>query len=593
MAEKKVRIAVINYDKCQPEACGRFLCERICPVNRTGKECIVIDEERKQPILSEELCIGCQICSTKCPLKAISIVNISAELTQPIHQYGKNAFRLYRMPYPKKGAVVGLIGKNGIGKTTVLKILSGKITPNLGELEEGASLKRVIDFFKGKELMNFFEELNKGKAKLSYKPQSIDFLPEKVKGKVNALLKKADERKKLKEAVELLELTPILDHSLKDLSGGELQRIAIAVTFLREADYYFFDEPSSFLDVRQRLNAAKIINSLAAEGKSVMLVEHDLAVLDYLSEYIHVFYGRPAVYGVVSSVKSVRNGINEFLEGYLKDENTRFREKELRFEVRPPSKSKKNKSFLQYPALEKKFPSFSLKTSPGELMQGEVIGVLGPNAIGKTTFIKMLASAIKPDNTKLDFNLKVSFKPQKIESKEKLSVRELLSGKEIDKELFKSEIEKKLQINELMDLKLNELSGGELQKVAVSLALCREADLVLLDEPSAFIDVEERLKMADIIRNVIEKKNRVGVIVDHDILFIDYISDRLIIFNGSPSKKGSAGKPTEMHEGMNSFLESLQISFRRDSTTGRPRANKLDSVKDREQKEKREYYYSL
>jgi len=590
MGSKK-RIAVINYNKCQPEGCGNFLCVRVCPVNRTAKDCIVIEELKQKPVISEELCIGCQICSVKCPFSAITIINLAAELSNPIHQYGKNAFRLYGLPYPKESSVTGLIGKNGTGKTTVLKILSQQIIPNLGDIKSKPSIEKLIEFYKGKELSNFFKKAKEGKAKLSYKPQNIEEIPKKLKGKVIELLKKADERNSLKEISEKLELKPLLEHEIGELSTGELQRVAIAAASLREAEYYFFDEPSSFLDVRQRLNAAKAINSIAEKAKSVIVIEHDLALLDYLSDYIYILYGRPAAYGIVSSAKSTLNGINEFLQGFLKNENIRFRDSELKFEVKAAQSSPKKIPFLLYPALKKTFSTFNLSAEAGELKEGEIIGIIGPNGIGKTTFIKMLGGLLEPDNTKVEWKMKISYKAQNLEP-QKIKVKELFTQPSIDTELFKSEIEKKLELKELSELKCSELSGGELQKVAIALCLSRQADIFLLDEPSAFIDVEDRIATAEVIRSITEKKKKLAVIVDHDLLFIDAISDRLIVFEGSPSIKGFARAPQEKHEGMNSFLRSMNVSFRRDPMTGRPRANKLNSVKDREQKEKGEYYYT-
>ncbi|MFH1663366.1 MAG: ribosome biogenesis/translation initiation ATPase RLI [archaeon] len=588
----KKRIAVLDFDKCHPPECGNFLCIRVCPVNRNSKECISENKVFHRPEISEELCIGCQICVVKCPFNAISIINKPAELDEPIHQFGKNSFRLYNLPFPKESTVVGLIGKNGIGKSTVLKILSNEIIPNLGNFSEAPSFEKLAQKFKGKQLMNFFSKIKEKEARLSFKPQRIELLPKKVKGKVIDLLKKADEMNFFDKAVELLDLKEILGKNIETLSGGELQRVAIAAVSMKNTDYYFFDEPSSFLDIKQRLKMSKIIHSLSGSGKSVMLIEHDLAVLDYLSDYIHVFYGAPGVYGVVSSVKSSKNGINEFLAGYLKDENMKFRSKELSFEVKPPAKSMKTRTLIEYPLLEKKFPGFKLKIQSGSLKQGEVIGIVGGNALGKTTFVRMLAGEIKPDNTELNFNSRISFKPQQLKSG-KGTVRQLFSLPEINREIFSSEFEKKLSLNSLMDSELSKLSGGELQKVAVAFCLSREADIFLLDEPSAFVDVEDRLKIAEAIRSITEKTGKISLVVDHDVLFVDYVSDRLIVFNGTASVSGKADSPEEMRSGMNSFLKEMDITFRRDPETGRPRANKLNSIKDKEQKQKNEYYYSV
>ncbi|MCH7902408.1 ribosome biogenesis/translation initiation ATPase RLI, partial [archaeon] len=411
---------------------------------------------------------------------------------------------------------------------------------------------------------------------------------------VKEMLEKADERKKLNEVTKALNLTKILDRDLKDLSGGELQRVAIAATCLKDAEFYAFDEPTSYLDIKERLNSAQLLRELAAEGKTVVVIEHDLAVLDYLSDSIYLLYGKKSAYGIVSNTKSVKNGINEFLDGYVKSENVRFRRKELKFEVKPSTDYKNKKIKTEYPSLKKSFDSFSLEIEGGNLRDAEVLGIMGPNAIGKTTFVKMLAGIEKPDKGSIDFNFKVSFKPQYLVPEKGIRVGEFIDKQDIDKALFKSEVDRRLSITDFENHMLEELSGGELQKIAVSMALCRnDSDLVLLDEPTAFVDIEDRLKMADAIRSVIDSKDKIAMVVDHDILFQDYVSDRLIIFGGNPSVTGNAGQAVSMHEGMNTFLGQLGISFRRDPQTGRPRANKLDSQLDKEQKAKGEYFYSV
>ncbi len=331
---------------------------------------------------------------------------------------------------------------------------------------------------------------------------------------------------------------------------------------------------------------------MAETGKSVMVVEHDLAVLDYLSDLVHVLFGQKSVYGVISSRQSVRNGINQYLEGYLKTENIRFREKEIRFAVSSPIKEITRKKAIEYPAMEKKFNNFSLKTESGIIMKGEVLGVLGPNATGKTTFVKMLAGELKPDKGRLEFSFSVSFKPQYLKPIKGKTVKEFIDESNVDIELFNREAVNAFNLRELFERKLEELSGGELQKIAIAVTICREADLVLLDEPSAFLDIEERLNAASLIKSITLQKENACLVVDHDVLFQDYLSDRLIVFKGIPSKKGHALAPQEMESGMNEFLSSLGITFRRDPQTGRPRANKPDSQKDKEQKKANKYYYA-
>lgn len=599
------RVAVLEKDRCiNGDGCN-FICGGVCPVNRAGKECIVLPEEpqavaagpkRLIPIISEELCIGCNICVIKCPVDCIYIENLVQELSRQemVHRFGENAFRFYRLPHVKNGGVVGLIGRNGIGKSSIMKILSGQLVPNLGDYAKKADYDSVVNFFRGRELQEYFRSLKAGALRVSFKPQNVTDIPKVFSGKVSEMLNKTGAGKNLDAVVSSLNLGKILGRNLSELSGGELQRVAIASTALKDADFYAFDEPTSFLDVRERLNAAKLIRSLAEDGKGVMVIEHDLAVLDYLSDYVHVLYGKKSAYGIVSNPKSVRNGINEFLAGFIKDENVRFRREELKFEVKPSTDYKRKKVVSAYPNLEKSFGPFSLEVEAGDLREAEVLGILGPNGIGKTTFVKMIAGLEKPDSGVVDFSMRVSYKPQYLVPEKNIMVGDFVDSQGIDKALFKSEVDRRLAITELQHHRLDELSGGELQKVAVGLALARlNADIILLDEPSAFVDIEDRLNMADAIRSVVDSRRKICMVVDHDILFQDYVSDRLVVFSGEPSVRGFAGRAVSMQEGMNSFLKSMDLTFRRDPETGRPRANKAGSQLEQAQKKKGEYYYAV
>ncbi len=584
------RIAVLDRDSCQPKRCS-LECLRYCPGVRMGEETVIIDEQTNKPVISEELCTGCGICAHKCPFHAISIVNLPDELEgRCIHRYGVNGFALYELPIPRAGSVTGLVGQNGIGKTTALDLLAGKLKPNLGGLE-AASREEVNEFFKGSVLQAHFAKTDRVKA--AHKPQLVDQLPEVVKGKTGELLKKIDERGTAGKLARALGLDEVLGRDIRFLSGGELQSLAIIATVAREADVYYFDEPSSHLDVYQRLNAARAIRGLADEGKAVLIVEHDLAMLDYVCDYVHVMYGTPRAYGVVSSPRGVRTGINVFLDGYMREENVRFRRESISFEVRPPPKARvAGRAMLSYHNLKKHFKDFDLKVSPGSVYAGEVVGVVGPNAIGKTTFVRMLAGELKPTRGRIEFKLSISYKPQYPKIEFEGTVEDWLH--EIIGEFgprFEPEVLQPLEVGPLLEREIVGLSGGELQRASISACLGQAADLYLLDEPCAYLDVEQRLSMARAIRRVIEKREAAAFVVDHDVLGIDFISDRLLVFTGEPSRAGETHGPLGMREGMNLFLHELGVTFRRDPQTGRPRANKPSSALDREQKERGEYYY--
>jgi ATP-binding cassette, sub-family E, member 1 len=151
---------------------------------------------------------------------------------------------------------------------------------------------------------------------------------------------------------------------------------------------------------------------------------------------------------------------------------------------------------------------------------------------------------------------------------------------------------KPLGLTPLLTKKLNELSGGELQRVAIARALSQKADLVLLDEPSAYLDVEQRLIVSKIIRGIAEMKALSVLVVDHDLVFLDYLSNRLLVFDGKPAVHGTANGPFSMEEGMNRLLKDVGITLRRELESGRPRINKPGSQKDSEQKRSGKYYYA-
>jgi len=549
-------------------------------------------EGQEKPIIDEDLCTGCAICIKKCPFDAISIVKLPQELDgECIHSYGINEFKLFRLPIPRSGTMIGLIGRNGTGKSTALRILSGEIRPNFGLLEERTDWSVALDRYRGTLLYDYFRDISQHKLKVVYKPQHVDKLSSVINGKIGSALRQIDERNKFSELVEDLELEQILQRDAKVLSGGELQRVAIAAALNREADVYIFDEPSSYLDIYQRVRVAKIIRKLTSDGKSVLVAEHDLAMLDYLSDEVYLVYGQPGTYGVVSHLHPTRGGINDYLTGFLPDENMRFRDEPIRFHVRPPREIDfESQERLQWPKISTKIGDFRLEVEPGYVAAGEIIGVVGPNGIGKTTFAKELVEYYGKTGQN---QLQVSYKPQYISSTYDGTVQELLTSVVDDyaSSIFNDEVVKPLSINRLLERKIKELSGGELQRVAITACLGKSAQVYLLDEPSAFLDVEERLNVAKAIRHLVDSRQAYAFVVEHDIFTQDFLSDRMMVFKGTAGVEGVGCRPMPLREAMNEFLSEMDITFRRDPDTRRPRINKLGSKLDKEQKSSGEFYY--
>ncbi len=588
------RVAALDRDSCASRKCG-LECIKFCPVNKMGSDCIILGDDAKA-VISEELCTGCGICIKKCPFEAITILNLAEELKEEkVHQYGINSFRLYRLPLPRSGGVVGIVGKNGVGKTTALNILSGNLRPNLGRYESPPDWGEVIEAFQGTDLKAHFKKIALGELKASVKPQAVYMIQKAWNDDGASLIKKFDDRSVWRDLVQDLGLEGAIGRQVKDLSGGELQRLAVGVAAARDADLYLFDEPSSYNDVYQRMAVSRVIHGLAEQGKKVIVVEHDLTFLDYLSDYLYVLYGEPGAYGVVSNLQTSRTGINSLLEGYLATENVRFRDAPVVFDVFAPVDSLLQEEHVtSYPEFVKAYPGFSLKVEAGGLRKGEVVGILGANSLGKTTFMRIITGLEKPEQGNIEATVRISYKPQYLSSDFAGTVKDLLtqssSGK-FESGSYETQIIRPLGVHKLYDKPIGELSGGELQKTAIVACLSRDADIFALDEPSAFLDVEDRIVVAKAIQRFIRAQGKSAFIVDHDIQLVDIVSDRLIIFTGSAALEGHASPPLSKAEGMNHFLKDLGMTYRRDVDSGRPRVNKPGSKLDRHQKETGQYYY--
>ncbi|AWR97236.1 ribosome biogenesis/translation initiation ATPase RLI [Acidianus sulfidivorans JP7] len=593
-----MRVAVINYDFCKPDKCN-LECIRFCPINRSGSKAIELAEIVKgKPVIYEETCIGCGICVKKCPYEAISIVNLPDKLSgEIIHRYKINGFELFGIPILKQGYMMGILGKNGTGKTTIFKILSGEIIPNFGDPSLTPTKDFVLSKFKGKEIYDYFYKLYNKQLKIVHKIQYIEYSARILKGIVGEILKKVDERNKLDEVKSLLYMDNMWTKNVQNLSGGELQKLLVAAALLREADVYFFDEPSSYLDVRERLNVAKGIKELT-KNKYVSIIDHDLIVLDYIADMVTIIYGESSVYGRVSKAYSARVGINNFLSGYLPAENVQFRQDEIKFMMKDLTDldfSKSSKTKIEWTEIRKELSDFSLNVNSGNAREGEIIGIVGPNGIGKTTFVRILVGEIKPDYGEVyPQGLSLSYKPQKLVPEYEGTVQQFLEN--VSKDIlstsswFFEEVIRRLNLHRILESQVKDLSGGELQKLYVAGALAKEADIYVFDEPSSYLDVEERYTIAKAIKRIVRERKTVAFVVDHDLAIHDYISDRIMVFWGEPGKKGFANSPESLRKGMNTFLKNMQITFRRDADSGRPRINKIGSYLDRLQKEKGEYY---
>ena len=585
-----MRIAVLIEDRCKPNS-NAFEYLKKWAGSCSG-ECIqVIGEKIK---ILESACPPCIVRAKHCPDDAVVIINLPSELeTDMIHRYSLNGFRLFKLPTPSKDSVVGILGPNGMGKSTAINALSGRIVPNLGDWSNKTpDWEDIIEILPRGELRDFLIAVKDQKIKIAVKPQNVDKIPKRIDGTVGEMLSKVDERGIFEEITKELGLYHLLERKVKELSGGELQRMAICATLMKEADVYFFDEPSSYLDIHQRMNIVKIIQKLSLT-KRVIVIEHDLAVLDVLADLVHIVYGKKGAFGVFTPARTTRQAINAYLDGYLTEQNVRIRSKPIKFLLHRDRNTSAGNQILSWGDLEKTLGTFNFNAEDGALHRGEVVGVVGPNGTGKSTMMKILAGLIEYDSGWVTDKPSVSYKPQHIDVDMDCSVQLWLDseiGAKWRSGEFNVNVIKALGVDQLLPKRVKKLSGGERQAVSIAICLGRDADLYLLDEPSAHLDANARMEAAKAIRRTMESNEKSALVIDHDVYFIDILSDSLLVFDGVGGQHGKATGPYPLREGMNQFLKDVNITFRRDHDSKRPRINKPESRKDREQQSLGDYY---
>ena len=585
-----MRIAVLIEDRCKPNSNAYDYLKKWA--GSCGGECIqVIGDKCK---ILESACPPCIVRAKHCPDDAVIIINLPAELeTDMVHRYSLNGFRLFKLPTPSKDSVVGILGPNGMGKSTAINALSGRMVPNLGDYSNSTpDWENIIETLPRGELRDFLIAVKEEKITIAVKPQNVDKIPKKIDGTVGDLLSKVDQRGIFDEITADLGLNHLLERELTQLSGGELQRMAICATLMKDADVYFFDEPSSYLDIHQRMRIVKIIQNLATT-KRVIVIEHDLAVLDVLADLVHIVYGKKGAFGVFTPARTTRQAINSYLDGYLTEQNVRIRSKPIKFLLHRDRNTSAGNQIISWGGLEKNLGNFSFSTESGALHRGEVVGVVGPNGTGKSTMMKILAGLLEYDDGWVDNKPSVSYKPQHIDVDMDCSVQLWLDseiGAKWRSGEFNVNVIKALGVDQLLPKRVKKLSGGERQAVSIAICLGRDADLYLLDEPSAHLDANARMEAAKAIRKTMESNEKSALVIDHDVYFIDILSDSLLVFEGDGGHYGKATGPYSLRDGMNRFLKGVNITFRRDHDSKRPRINKLESRKDREQQSSGDFY---
>lgn len=597
MSNNKVRIAVINPDKCRPKKCN-FECKKSCVVNKIGKICVEIEDIAK---INESLCIGCNQCVSKCPFNAIRIINLPSQIANDlVYSYGENLFKLYKLPNPKSGRITGIIGPNGCGKSTILNILSSVILPNFDK--DIIKKEDVLKHVRGLELQKYLTLLYNDKLIINYKRQNITALVKNLKNAnliVRDIITKYSNFIDYEKIVNTLDINKMMNNNVMTLSGGELQKLVIATTLMKEGNVYIFDEPTNYLDIECRIKVANLIKDLNGHDKYVFVVDHDLSFIDFIADYIHIMFGEPGAYGCVSSLYTTSEGINIYFDGYIPADNIRFRAEPYKlnelYATETTEQLKNTYTLVNYSEHIIEFNNYNLTIKEGNIMNTtNMIIVLGKNAVGKSTYINYLKNIS---------GFTISHKSQLANNytHTNSTVRELVYNQikeSMMSSMFVTDVVNMLGVNKIFDKKVKKLSGGEKQRLNITLCLGKIADIYLIDEPSSSLDIEYRFIATKVIKRFLLHNKKIGFIVEHDILMAISLAkeqnSKIIVVdevkNEDNIKYCETSDLLDFNIGINKFLKSINTTFRIDQNNKRPKINKLGSVLDCEQKLNNIYY---
>lgn len=361
----------------------------------------------------------------------------------------------------------------------------------------------------------------------------------------------------MEELIEDLDMTSMLDTCVTDLSDAELQRFAIASTIVQMADVYLFDEPTIFLDARQKYQVARVILSVVKPDRYVCITDNDMSVLDLVCDHI-LYTGEETTSGEVH------------LDHYP------LTLEELSEEiVTPPT--------YRYPeTVVKGFGTFSLHVMGGDLRSSEITVVLGNMHTGKTLFLEWL--------NRISVGQDFSHKDQKMIKCENrhdtvaTHLYRLIRFSSLDR-VFQELVLKPLGIVKILDKRIKEVSQSTLQKIAIATCLGQEgARVFLLDEPSIHLDARERVIAAQTIKRFIAYSRKAALVVEQDFMMATYLADRVIVVQGEPGVQSTVNSPVLMSNGVNQYLSDLNITCRSNRFTSLARMNKPRSVEDEEQK---------
>ena len=487
--------------------------------------------------------------------------------------------------YP--GAKIGVVGPNGAGKSSILKIMAGMDQPSNGEafLDPGATVGILEQEPPLDDSKTVRENVEQGLGDIFEKKQRFEEIAEKMAtdysdelmeemGKLQEELDAADAWEvdsKIEQAMEALRCPPS-DASVENLSGGERRRVALAKLLLTEPDLLLLDEPTNHLDAESVLWLEK---HLADYPGAVLAVTHDRYFLDHVAGWIcevdrGKLYPYEGNYSTYLDKKQERLGVagkkDAKLRKRLKEELAwvrsgakarqaknkarleRYEEmaaeaekyKKLDFEeIQIPTPPRLGNKVVEVDNLNKGFDGRTLiKDLSFTLPRNGIVGVIGPNGVGKTTLFKTIVGLEEPDSGSVEVGetVKLSYVDQNRENIDpEATVWEVVSGGLDYIHVGQNEMPSRAYLSAFgfkgpdQQKPSKVLSGGERNRLNLALTLKEGGNLILLDEPTNDLDVET----LGSLENALEKFPGCAVVISHDRWFLDRTCTHILAWEGN------------------------------------------------------------
>ena len=431
----------------------------------------------------------------------------------------------------KEGECILICGKSGGGKTSLTNVINGLI-PHYYECDFTGEICINQKSMENRELY----EISTIVSSVFQNPKThffnIDTTTELVFFLENIGYTREKMKSRLLEMLEVFPIKHLMDRNIFELSGGEKQILSIASSYISGTDILVLDEPSSNLDNNYTEIVSKMLHKLKEIGKTIIIAEHRINyILNIVDRIIYVDDGE---------IKYIWNK-DEFINLSDVERKTLGLRSLLKTELKIREEKINEDNFFEIENLEYEFTNMKRKIhiKDKKYPLGSIVGVVGKNGIGKSTFVKSLIGMMKKSKVNVKFLGKSLSKKEllKMSSLVMQDVNHQLFTDSVDVEIklgIKDVDEKKvedilniLNLSDLRDRHPFSLSGGQKQRVAVASVIMKKSNLIFFDEPTSGMDYENMLRISELIKSCSNKENIIFVI-SHDNEFLNEIADFIL-----------------------------------------------------------------